>query len=160
MKQRRPLKPCKGAVWNAELCRWELGKGTSWPEPNRSLLPRSTKPLPKRKKRKLAEDRQYDRQRKWFLARPDNSACPVAGKGFIVDLAGELRPHHRATTSVHHAWRRGIYYLEESTWLAVSAEGHRFIEDHPEVSRLQGWLADTADTRARWRRKHGGMPLK
>lgn len=139
MKNWRPLKPFRTAIWNGE--RWT---GT----PPR---PKPRKPMKRgnsHKRKKL--DKVYEQQRKWFLARPENSLCPVAAKGLIPDLHGNKVPHHRAALTVHHAWKRGRYYLDETTWLSASWDGHCWIEMNKAEARRLGWLCDTAETRERW----------
>ena len=56
--------------------------------------------------------------------------------------AYSLRIHgrHIRATQIHHILRRGKYYLDESTWLPVSAFGHNEIERHPAMAREYGWL--------------------
>lgn len=110
-----------------------------------------------RKRSKL--DRIYEQRRRWFLAKVENTTCPVAAAGLIENIFGVICVHHRASTTIHHAWKRGPYILEESTWLGCSLPGHIWIEANKEESRKRGWLADTADTRERWRRMKGGLPL-
>lgn len=102
----------------------------------------------------------YSDRRRWFLADPANSQCPVAKAGLIpFAFAGETVPHYRASTTIHHAWRRGRYTLDITTWLGCSLEGHIWIEANLAESRKRGWLCDTAETRERWRAAHGGFPL-
>lgn len=110
---------------------------------------------PSRKKLDLI----YGQRRKWFLSQQENSICPMALAGVLPDINGELRPHHRAATTIHHAWRRGPYYLEESTWMGTSWEGNSWVERNKEEARKRGWLCDTAEARALWRETHNGMPL-
>jgi len=45
-----------------------------------------------------------------------------------------------AATEVHHRKGRGKYLLDESTWLAVSNRGHRWIHDHTKESYDQGFM--------------------
>lgn len=33
-----------------------------------------------------------------------------------------------------------VLYRNKRYWLAVSAEGHRWIHDHPDEARAHGWL--------------------
>ncbi len=52
---------------------------------------------------------------------PTYEACPVS-------------------TDVHHVKGRGKFYLDESTWMAVSRESHRWIHNHPKEARELGLL--------------------
>lgn len=73
----------------------------------------------------------YAERRKWFLAQPENQICPVM-------LA--IFDERRQTSQVHHVLGRGKYFLDESTWLALSFEGHRWVHDHPAISFERGWM--------------------
>lgn len=48
--------------------------------------------------------------------------------------------HIQRSQDVHHTRRRGRYYLEESTWRAVSRKNHDRIERNPSWARKVGWL--------------------
>lgn len=90
-------------------------------------------PLRRVSKKKAALDREYYILRAEFLSRPENRYCPV-----------ERLIHGRfcvPTTDVHHQWGRGIYYLAVDTWLAVSREGHAWIESERIEATKRGWLA-------------------
>jgi hypothetical protein len=97
-------------------------------------------PIRKRTKKKSRMDRIYSDKRKWFLADPGNSRCPVAESGLIVNEEGNLRPHFRASVQVHHKRGRGRLYLDELTWLGVSAEGHAWIHANVKESYSRGWM--------------------
>lgn len=154
MERRRPIKPCKAAEWSEENNRWNIPPGSGF-------MKRSQKRIQKRTTKGAREDRVYSQERKWFLALPENSVCPVAAAGLLKDINGELRPHHRAANTVHHAWRRGPYYLNRNTWVAMSWEGNAvWVEANKEEARRRGWLCDTEETRTRWRKAHGGLPPK
>lgn len=113
-------------------------------------------PIRKVSGKRKRENLIYADKRRWFLAKPENAACPVAASGLIkvVPEDAEPRAHHRAATEVHHAWKRGKYFLDESTFLAVSHDGHMWIENNKDEARARGWLCDTAETRARWLAKN------
>jgi hypothetical protein len=144
MKKPRPIRPCKSAIWNGH--HWTLPPG---------IYP---KKIRKRKERHSKADKIYFSNRRWFLAKPENERCPIALMGLIKNSEGICTPHHRAATTVHHVWKRGRYYLEESTWLAASLEGHAWIEAHKNEARKLGWLCDTEETKNRWRASHAGLP--
>jgi hypothetical protein len=126
------MKPIKGAEWDGK--RWIL------PAPGRRG-PRSK--IRNRSTLKARQDRIYAQKRKWFLADPANSACPIAAAGLIPDEAEptlNLPPHHRTTTEVHHKRGRGQFYLDEETWLGVSSAGHAYIHANPKESLRRGWM--------------------
>jgi hypothetical protein len=77
-----------------------------------------------RSKRREKEEREYGKLRKEFLAA--NPRCAV----FPTEMASQ----------VHHRKGRGKFYLDVSTWLAVSDAGHRFLHDNPAIAREKGWL--------------------
>jgi len=73
---------------------------------------------------KLKKERKiYSRLRKQFLL--ENPRCAVF-------------PWLKAT-EVHHKRGRGKYLNDVSTWLAVSHEGHRKIEENPEWAKEMGY---------------------
>lgn len=82
---------------------------------------------PVSKKRKI-ENAQYSVLRIEFLSKPENQICPITGW---------------PTTDVHHTYSgkdRAKYFLDISTWIAVSREGHNWIHDNPIESREKGYL--------------------
>lgn len=82
---------------------------------------------PVSKKRKV-ENARYSVLRIEFLSKPENQKCPITGW---------------PTTDVHHTYSgkdRAKYFLDVSTWIAVSREGHNWIHDNPIESREKGYL--------------------
>ncbi len=78
-------------------------------------------------KRKV-ENAKYSVLRIEFLGKPENKICPITGW---------------PTTEVHHTYcgkDRAKYYLDISTWLAVSRDGHNWIHDNPKEAREKGFL--------------------
>ena len=78
-------------------------------------------------KRKL-EDLKYMAQRIVFLGKKENQICPIT---------------KWPATEVHHTYcgkDRAKYYLDESTWIAVSRDGHNWIHDNPKEAREKGFL--------------------
>lgn len=143
MKRSVSMKPFKGASWDGK--RWN-GQP---PRKNRG------KALPRRKASKRKDDLEYGRRRRWFLAMPENSRCPVAWAGLLPDINGDFVSHYRLANTIHHTWRRGKYFLDESTWMGMSLEGNLWVEREKEEARRRGWLCDTAETRERWLKKRG-----
>lgn len=84
-------------------------------------------PKPVAEKRKV-ENKSYSALRTDFLSRPENQVCPITGQ---------------KTTDVHHTYSgkdRSKYYLDTSTWLAVSREGHNWIHKFSKEAREMGYL--------------------
>lgn len=84
--------------------------------------------IPKVSKKRKVEMLQYSVLRTEFLARPENKICPIT---------------KQQTIEVHHTYcgkDRAKYYLDVSTWLAVSRDGHNWIHDKPKEAREKGYL--------------------
>lgn len=124
----------KGATWNQSLNRWEP-PATGYPKRKQET------PIRKRSKEGARLDRIYSQERRWFLALPENATCPIAASGLIPDLSGELRPHHRSATTIHHRKGRvGSLLLDKAFWLGASFEGHQFIHANPKIAYEKGWM--------------------
>jgi hypothetical protein len=84
--------------------------------------------IPQKSKKRIIEDAKYSVFRIEFLGKPENKICPITQK---------------PTTEVHHKYSgkdRAKYFLDVSTWLAVSREGHNWIHDNPKQARELGYL--------------------
>lgn len=87
---------------------------------------RAYKPINKKSDKRTKEEKIYAARRIVFLAKKENQKCPVY-------------PNQK-TTEVHHKKGRvGSLYLDERFWLAVSHEGHKYIELNPIESKEKGW---------------------
>lgn len=74
-------------------------------------------------KKQAAKNRKYAKRRKEFLI---DKFCPVTGG---------------VATEVHHIRGRvGDLLLDETYWLAVSTEGHRWIHNNVAEARKKGWI--------------------
>lgn len=133
-------KPCK-----AEGCRWGrlaggyclyhqdhrtdaayLRKQAAIKEKKLSFQPVK---IPRRSKKRLAEEAQYSKDRREFLDRPENMFCAVF-------------PWKRATQVHHKMGRIGPLLLDQRYWLAVSDEGHKKIEANPAWARENNFSLD------------------
>jgi len=75
------------------------------------------KPIPNVSKKRQAENLQYQVLRKEFLEKPENKICPITGQ---------------PTTDVHHKKGRvGKLFLDTKYWIALSREGHKYVEENP-----------------------------
>lgn len=61
-------------------------------------------------------------------------------KVWLVGKMCAVYPHLKATQCHHRYGRQNELLEDESYWLPVSDEGHRFIHDNPEWSREQGHM--------------------
>lgn len=69
--------------------------------------------------------RTYRKRREWFLEL--HPFCAVM-------------PDRRSETIHHQRGRAGPLLLDERFWIAVSLDGHRWIEDHKDEARKRGLL--------------------
>jgi hypothetical protein len=95
---------------------------------NTNLKLKSLNPIPKVSKKRQIENAKYSVLRIEFLGKPDNQICPIT---------------KQQTIEVHHTYcgkDRAKYYLDTSTWLAVSREGHNWIHSFPKEARELGFL--------------------
>lgn len=102
-------------------CQFKFGKPV-----NLKLKP--MKPIPKVSKKRQVQNLQYSVLRTEFLGKKENQVCPIT---------------KQQTIEVHHLYcgkDRAKYYLDVSTWLAVSREGHNWIHDNPKEARELGYL--------------------
>lgn len=100
-------------------------------------------------KKRAAERSTYMAKRKAFLAA--HPFCQawltehVLPLDFTMEQAEQLARNGMLdcplSTDIHHVKRRGRYYLDESTWLAVARSSHRKIHDNPRWARELGLLA-------------------
>lgn len=86
---------------------------------------KTPKPIPKVSEKRKVEDLKYYAQRVVFLGKPENKICPITGTH---------------TTDVHHKKGRvGSLYLDETYWIALSREGHKYVEENPEWAKKNGY---------------------
>lgn len=86
------------------------------------------KAIPKFSKKREIENATYSALRIEFLSKPENRICPITKE---------------PTTEIHHKWSgkdRAKYFLDTSTWLAISREGHIWIHENSKEARENGFL--------------------
>jgi uncharacterized protein YlbG (UPF0298 family) len=77
------------------------------------------------KKKRKVEMLKYSILRTEFLAKKENQICPIT---------------KQPTTDVHHKKGRvGNLYLDTTHWIALSREGHKFVEENPEWAKENGY---------------------
>lgn len=82
-------------------------------------------------KRKI-ENAKYTVLRIEFLGKKENQICPITGW---------------PTTDIHHKKGRvGDLFLDTKYWIALSREGHQFVEDNPEWAKENGFSLDRLST--------------
>lgn len=101
------------------------------------------KPISNKQKQLLAK---YHKIRVDFLNKPENKICPVV----LEDREGEKR----STTEIHHKkgrqgfaddWAREHdipLLIDKRFFLAVSRDGHRWIEENPVKAKEKGFSVD------------------
>jgi len=83
------------------------------------------KPIKKVSDKRKIENAKYLVLRIEFLGKPENQKCPINGK---------------PTTDVHHMKGRiGDLLLDTRYWVALSREGHKFVEENPEWAKENGY---------------------
>lgn len=88
---------------------------------------RAIKPIKQISDKRAIQLKEYSKLRKQFLK--ENPKCAVY-------------PYLKAV-EIHHTYpgsNRNRYFLEVSTWMAVSREGHNFIHSNVSLSKERGYL--------------------
>jgi hypothetical protein len=109
---------------------------------NAPRTPKQKKRLPRVSKKRRVDSALYAKKRKAFL-----EGHPYCMAYWTIVMSGVPVPvmgfygNAPATTEIHHTKKPRCKYLnDESTWLAVSAWSHRWIEDHKTAARSLGLL--------------------
>lgn len=115
---------CRKLNYNSlqPFCSYECRDKIRPPEPVKK------KAIPKVSAKRKLQNIIYSSERIKFLMLAENMLCPITGE---------------MTTEVHHTYSgkdRAKYYLDKSTWLAVSRDGHNWIHDNPAEAREKGYL--------------------
>lgn len=109
---------CEGFVCKIEEAQYQsqkLAKIINYPK----------KSIPKVSDKRKVENLKYLAQRIVFLGKKENQICPIT---------------KTPTTDVHHKkGRTGSLYLDETYWVALSREGHKFVEENPEWAKENGY---------------------
>lgn len=84
--------------------------------------------IPKVSEKRKVDNAKYLVLRIEFLGKPENQKCPITGK---------------PTTDVHHSKGRiGSLLLDTRYWIALSREGHKYVEENPEWAKENGYSLD------------------
>ena len=84
--------------------------------------------IPKVSDKRKIENAKYSVLRIEFLGKKENQICPITKYPAI---------------EIHHTYcgkDRAKYYLDTTTWIAVSRDGHNWIHDNPKEARELGYL--------------------
>ena len=83
------------------------------------------KPINKLSKKRQVEELRYKVLRIEFLGKKENQICPITKK---------------KTTDIHHKKGRiGSLLLDTRYWVALSREGHKYVEENPEWAKENGY---------------------
>ena len=81
--------------------------------------------IPKVSEKRKIENLKYSVLRIEFLGKKENQVCPIT---------------KQPTTDIHHKRGRvGNLFLDIRYWIALSREGHKFVEENPEWSKKNGY---------------------
>ena len=89
--------------------------------------PKETKKyvIPKVSEKRKIENLKYSVLRTEFLGKKENQICPIT---------------KQPTTDIHHKKGRvGSLFLDTQYWIALSREGHKFVEENPEWAKENGY---------------------
>lgn len=89
--------------------------------------PKETKKyvIPNVSEKRKIENLKYSVLRTEFLGKKENQICPIT---------------KQPTTDVHHMKGRvGSLFLDTRYWIALSREGHKFVEENPEWAKENGY---------------------
>lgn len=102
-----------------KYCSFECSRKCEKP-PNLKLTP-----ISKVSKKRQIENAKYAVLRIEFLGKKENAICPIT---------------KQPTTDVHHKKGRvGSLFLDTKHWIALSREGHKFVEENPEWAKENGY---------------------
>lgn len=94
------------------------------------------KPIRRRSLKGVILDKKYSRIRKEFLSKKENQKCPVTNKQTI-----EIH-HKMGKIGYADEWARlndVPLLIDERFFLAVSRDGHNYIEANPTKAKEKGW---------------------
>ena len=92
---------------------------------NKNLKSKSLNPIAKVSKKRQIENAKYSVLRIEFLGKPENRICPIT---------------KQPTTDIHHKKGRvGSLFLDTRYWVALSREGHKFVEENPQWAKENGY---------------------
>lgn len=92
-------------------------------------------PIKKRSRKYTKHVKEYSSLRQQYLL--DNPCCAVRLPNCSYGDTDQL--------TIHHMKGRGKYFLDTSTWLTVCMSCHRYVEDHPEQAKANGWSRSRLD---------------
>ena len=137
-------KPRKQALWLTTFPEQKVKTALRLDKVKRQ--PKRIRPMSKKRQ---ATSKEYREKAAAFVAAAiaRGETCPVVAA--IEDLRESIRYGHpccNRPNEVHHTrGRAGSLLLDERYWLALSKQGHRFVHEHPEVARENGWLCAAGD---------------
>lgn len=118
---------CQFKQYNSLIwwCSYECKKKYSKP-PNLKL--KSIYKIPKVSDKRKIDNFKYSVLRIEFLGKKENKICPIT---------------KQPTTDIHHMRGRvGSLFLDTNFWIALSREGHKFVEENPKWAKENGYSFD------------------
>lgn len=110
-----------------KYCSFECSRKCEKP-PKLKLTPLNKskqKRIPKISQKRQIENAKYSVLRIEFLGKKENSICPIT---------------KQPTTDIHHMKGRvGSLFLDTKYWVALSREGHKFVEENPIWAKENGY---------------------
>jgi hypothetical protein len=92
---------------------------------NKNVKDYQRKRIARRSKKRIAQEKIYSQLRKAFLNKEENKVCPIM---------------NTRTTTVHHKkGRLGDLLTDTRYWIALSMEGHVFVEQNVEWAKANGF---------------------
>jgi hypothetical protein len=123
------LKRTKGLTRKTPL-RANPEKTRAWKDRTRAELPKSGTPMRQRSKKRAKQERKYNADIEKFLA--EHPICPVTGS---------------RTTEIHHSAKRFGQWLNlKRYWIALSHDGHRWVEDNKAEAEKIGLMVRIRET--------------
>ena len=98
---------------------------------------KAIKVIRKQSVRREDENKVYLQLREIFLKKPENKYCPVMQ---------QLKNKKVETTDVHHKKGKiGKLLIDTKYWIALSREGHKYVEEHPNWAKENRYSLNRLD---------------
>lgn len=130
------LKKCAGCGEDKSIWKNYLGEKfckDCWYKKEPINHPKQKQPLKGKSDKRNVLDQLYSKLRKEFLTK--NPYCQA-----------KLQGCSAIATDVHHMKGRGVYYLDQSTWIGLCRACHQYIELHPKEAKELGFSDERLTT--------------
>lgn len=130
-----PPKQRKATPEEKRAAKIARARANQWGE--KGWRPKPRKRLPRKSAKRREEEILYDALRKAFLhAHP---RCQMILSRFL-DGQQTLAQCRSKATDVHHKRGRGKYYLDDTTWMAICRQHHKWIHDNMKEAEALGYI--------------------